>query len=305
MSGDDGAVRTEELGVTLGSHQVLDGLDLEVRGGEVLALLGPNGAGKTTTIRVLTTLLRPDRGRATVAGLDVVRDAGRVRELFAVTGQDTALDDRLTGAENLRLMARLNHLPRGDATARVDELIATFDLQEARDRLVRTYSGGMRRRLDLAASLLARPRVLFLDEPTTGLDPRSRQTVWTLVRDVAERGTTILLTTQYLEEADRLADRVAVLDGGRVVAQGTGGELKRGLGAAFVELVLADASELRIPTDGSVAHVREVLADVERRRLHVERWQLREPSLDEVFLALTGHGAPAQDKRAETTEVRR
>jgi ABC-2 type transport system ATP-binding protein len=284
---DGGTVRTDGLQVDFGRHRVLDGLDLEVSTGEVLALLGPNGAGKTTTIRVLTTLLRPTGGTATIAGLDVVRDARRVRELFAVTGQDAALDDRLTGAENLRLMARLQHLPRREAAARVDELIATFDLEEARGRLVRTYSGGMRRRLDLAVSLLARPRVLFLDEPTTGLDPRSRQTVWELVRDVAEQGTTILLTTQYLEEADRLADRVAVLDAGHVVAQGTGAELKRGLGAAFVELVLTDASEVRIPTDGSVGHVREVLADVERRGRDVDRWQLREPSLDEVFLALT------------------
>jgi ABC-2 type transport system ATP-binding protein len=293
----DAAVEVRGLEVAYGSTPVLRGLDLTVARGELFALLGPNGAGKTTTIKVLATLVRPTAGTARVAGHDVVTGARAVRERISMTGQYAAVDERLTGRENLAMMARLLHLPRRRVRPLVDETLARFDLTDAADRLAGKYSGGMRRRLDLAASLLGAPEVLFLDEPTTGLDPRSRQGLWEMIRDVAARGTTILLTTQYLEEADRLADTIAVLDGGTIVAQGTAAELKSGLGQAFVELVLADASEVRVPTDGSVAHVREVLADVERRGLDVERWQLREPTLDDVFLQLTGHTATTEEQK--------
>ncbi|MFC4554749.1 ABC transporter ATP-binding protein [Georgenia faecalis] len=288
-------VEARGLVVRFGSHRVLDGVDLTVPRGGVLALLGPNGAGKTTAVRVLTTVLRPQAGSARVAGADVVREAARVRERIGVTGQEAAVDGKLTGRENLLLMARLRGLTGRDARRRADALLEELDLVEAADRLVERYSGGMRRRVDLAASLLGEPEVLFLDEPTTGLDPRSRQTVWDLVRATAARGTSVLLTTQYLEEADRLADAVAVLDGGRIVAEGTAADLKGTVGEAFVELVLEDASTVRVPTDGSVTDVRRVLGDVLDRRLDVVRWQVRTPTLDEVFLELTAGertGAP-------------
>ncbi|MCL3860930.1 ATP-binding cassette domain-containing protein [Actinotalea sp. K2] len=293
----EAAIHATDLRMSYGTTRVLEGIDLDVRPGEVFAMLGPNGAGKTTTISILTTLLRPTHGSATIAGFDVAREPRRVREVISLTGQFAAVDSKLTGRENLLLMARLHHLPRRSVRGRADELLERFDLVAAADRLVGTYSGGMRRRLDLAISLVARPQVLFLDEPTTGLDPRSRQTVWDLVREVADDGTTTFLTTQYLEEADRLADRIAVIDEGRVVAEGTASQLKSGLGEAFVELVLADATQTRIPTDGSIEHVGEVLANIRRQGLDVQRWQVREPTLDEVFLALTGHRA------APTTDV--
>lgn len=296
---------------------VLDGLDLEVDEGTVLALLGPNGAGKTTTVRILSTLLRPDAGRATVAGLDVVADARRVRELISLTGQQVAVDDKLTGAENLAMMGHLAHLPRRAIRDRVEELLAAFDLTAAAGRRVGTWSGGMRRRLDLAAGLLTRPRVMYLDEPTTGLDPRSRQALWDVVRDVVAGGTSVLLTTQYLEEADRLAQRVALVDGGRVVAEGAPARLKREVGEAGVELDLASAADaarvaralgpvsvdgtrVRVPTDGSVAHVRSVLTTVEDTGVVPEHWAVRAPTLDDVFLALTGEsGAAERPARAE------
>ena len=308
---------------------VLDGVDVTLAEGEVLALLGPNGAGKTTTVRILTTLLRPDAGTATVAGHDVVRDAARVREVISLTGQYAAVDEKQTGRENLAMMGRLAHLPRRAVRGRVDDLLDAFDLADAADRRVGTYSGGMRRRLDLAAGLLARPRVMFLDEPTTGLDPRSRQTMWEVVRQVVADGTSLFLTTQYLEEADQLADRVALVDDGRVVAEGAPSGLKRRVGDAAVELTFAAADDarraagaldlpvtgepgaagearrpdgasgegpaagraLRVPTDGSVAHVRDVLAAVVATGVEPERWEVREPTLDDVFLALTGHTA--------------
>jgi ABC-2 type transport system ATP-binding protein len=225
------------------SPPVLDGLDLELEEGAVLALLGPNGAGKTTTVRILSTLLRPDAGRATVAGFDVVRDARRVREIISLTGQQVAVDDKLSGAENLTMMGHLAHLPRRVVRDRVAELLTVFDLADAASRRVITWSGGMRRRLDLAAGLLTRPRVMFLDEPTTGLDPRSRQALWDVVRGVVSDGTSVFLTTQYLEEADRLAQRVALVDGGRIVADGTPAQLKRDVGEAGVELTFASASD--------------------------------------------------------------
>jgi ABC-2 type transport system ATP-binding protein len=271
-----------------GDLTVLDGVDLDVGRGEVLALLGPNGAGKTTTVRILSTLLRPDGGTASVAGHDVVRDARAVRARISLTGQYAAVDELLTGEENLRLMARLAHLPRPVIRARVAELLALFDLEDAARRVVKTYSGGMRRRLDLAAGLLARPEVVFLDEPTTGLDPRSRNGLWDVIRDVVADGATVLLTTQYLEEADRLADCVAVIDHGRVIARGTPAELKSTVGSAHVELAVVGGPVERIATDGSVPDVRRILADVERRGLVVDRWAVHTPTLDDVFLELTG-----------------
>jgi ABC-2 type transport system ATP-binding protein len=284
-------IETRALRKAYGSTTVLTGVDLAVGRGQVLGLLGPNGAGKTTTVEVLSTLLRPDGGTATVAGHDVVREPDRVREAISLTGQYAAVDELLTGRENLRLMARLAHLPRAAGRARGDELLELFDLVEAADRLARTYSGGMRRRLDLAVGLLTRPAVLFLDEPTTGLDPRSRSDLWAVIRDVVADGATVLLTTQYLDEADALADRVAVLDHGRVIAQGTATELKGQVGAAHVELQLADGRAERVATDASVADVRRILADVEARRLPVESWRVATPTLDDVFLTLTGRPA--------------
>jgi len=270
-----------------GDLVVLDGVDLDVARGQVLALLGPNGAGKTTIVRILSTLLAPDAGTARVAGHDVLSDPTRVRAAISLTGQDVALDDLLTGEENMRLMARLAHLPRAEVRSRSAELLEQFGLTDAARRLVRTYSGGMRRRLDLAVSLLGRPQVLFLDEPTTGLDPRSRNELWDVIRGVVAAGATVLLTTQYLEEADQLADRVAVIDHGRIIAQGTADELKTAVGSAHVELVLRDGTVQRLATDGSVADVRRLLGDVELRRLDVAGWQVRTPTLDDVFLTLT------------------
>ncbi|WP_199422545.1 ATP-binding cassette domain-containing protein [Actinotalea solisilvae] len=276
-----------------GPTRVLAGMDLQVQRGSVVALLGPNGAGKTTTVHVLATLLRPDAGTVRVDGLDVTRDAAAVRHRIGLTGQYAALDPLLTGAENLRLMGRVAHLDPRAARRRCAELLELFDLVDARDRLVRTYSGGMRRRLDLAAGLLGRPALMVLDEPTTGLDPRSRNDLWQVIRDVVADGTTVLLTTQYLDEADQLADRVAVLDHGRVIAEGTAAALKRQVGEAHVELTLADGGRERVRTDGSVADVRRILADVEERLLAVEHWEVRAPTLDDVFLTLTGAPAPA------------
>ncbi|SMF15784.1 ABC-2 type transport system ATP-binding protein [Cellulosimicrobium cellulans J34] len=306
--------------------RVLDGVDLTLHRGEVLAVLGPNGAGKTTTVRILATLLRPDAGTATVAGHDVVRDAARVRGLISLTGQYAAVDEKQTGRENLAMMGRLAHLPRRVVRARVDDLLDAFDLAGAADRRVGEYSGGMRRRLDLAAGLLTRPQVMFLDEPTTGLDPRSRQTMWEVVRAVVADGTSLFLTTQYLEEADQLADRVALVDDGRVVAEGSPSDLKRRVGDARVELTFATSEEaarvgstwpgtdahatvpgpgpdvatsstLRVPTDGSVGHVRDVLAAVAATGAEPERWEVREPTLDDVFLTLTGHATRARAPR--------
>ncbi len=290
------AYTIEARGLTkaFGATPVLDGLDLAVEAGEVFALLGPNGAGKTTTVRILATLLTPDGGTARVAGHDVVTQARAVRAAIGLTAQEAAVDDLLTGAENLRMMARLRRAPR----ARAAELLERFDLADAGDRRVATYSGGMRRRLDIAMSLVARPQVLCLAEPTTGLDPRSRRAVWAAVTALAREGTTVLLTTQYLEEADRLADRIAVIDHGRVVAEGSAEALKARVGGETLELFFADAERLaaaeiaghadherltlRVAVDGPEA-VRRVLDAVDG----VERLELHRPSLDDVFLALT------------------
>jgi ABC-2 type transport system ATP-binding protein len=294
-------IEAEDLRKSFGAVPVLTGLDLQVRTGSVYALLGPNGAGKTTTVRILSTLLRPDGGRARVAGHDVAAAPHEVRRAISLTGQYAAVDEMLTGRENLRLMGTLRHLRRRAARHRADELLEQFDLVDARDRRVATYSGGMRRRLDLAMSIVSEPPVLFLDEPTTGLDPRSRRDVWHAVSRLSASGVTVLLTTQYLEEADRLADRIAVVDGGRVIAEGTAQELKSRVGSETVELFFADVEALgeaavtldgrpdlerlsvSVATDGSAASVRELIDSVDG----VQRLDLHRPTLDEAFLALT------------------
>jgi ABC-2 type transport system ATP-binding protein len=279
----------EATGVTksFGNVPVLSRLDLRAEAGSVVALLGPNGAGKTTTVRILATLTRADAGTVRVAGHDVAREPRKVREAISLTGQYAAVDELLTGRENLRMMARLRRLRGPAARRRTAELLERFDLVDARDRRVATYSGGMRRRLDLAMSLVSEPPVVFLDEPTTGLDPRSRRAMWAGVGELRDAGVTVLLTTQNLEEADRLADRVVVIDGGRVIAEGTAEELKARTGGETVVLHLADEGAIRVPTDGSAAAVRAVLDQMERRGVAVERLELQRPSLDDVFLTLT------------------
>jgi len=286
-------IEARGLRKAFGDTRVLDGLDLQVQRGEVFALLGPNGAGKTTTVRILSTLLAPDHGTARVAGHDVVREAKAVRSAISLTAQEAAVDGLLTGAENLRMMARLR---RVKDKRRVDALLEQFDLTDAANRRVETYSGGMRRRLDLAMSLIAHPQVIFLDEPTTGLDPRSRNAVWDAVKALADGGTTILLTTQYLEEADRLADRIAVLAQGQIAALGTADELKARIGRETVELFFDDEETanaatavlggLKLPVDGA-EDVRRILDDLADRGLPATRIALHKPTLDEVFLALT------------------
>ncbi len=307
------AVRVEGVFKRFGSTTALAGVDLVVPEGMVFGLLGPNGAGKTTLIRILATLLEPDAGRAELLGHDVVDDSASVRELFALTGQFAAVDELLTGRENLEMFGRLFRLSRTEASRRASELLDRFELADAADRTAKTYSGGMRRRLDLASSLLTQPRVLFLDEPTTGLDPRSRNEIWEIVRDLRREGTTILLTTQYLEEADQLADEIAVIDHGRVIAEGTGNELKDRVGGHILEVELADvrqrdaasAALLRIgcgqpEEDGrpdrltlpapreSLVLVEEAAAELRRAEIGVSEMGLRGPTLDDVFLQLTG-----------------
>jgi ABC-2 type transport system ATP-binding protein len=300
------AVTVSGLRKAYGRRVVLDGIDLEVDAGTTFALLGPNGAGKTTTVRILSTLIRFDSGSARVAGHDVVREPEAVRRNIGVTGQFSAVDDLLTGSENLSLMADLNHLPKPDSRKRVGELLERFDLVEAAGKPASTLSGGMRRRLDLAMTLIGRPRLIFLDEPTTGLDPRSRRLMWQTVRDLVAGGVTIFLTTQYLEEADQLADRIAVLDGGRLVAEGTPGELKRGVAGGHVRLQFAAAENLtaaadalggqrddeqlalRVPSDGGVPALRDLLARLDAAGVEVEDLSVHRPDLDDVFLALTG-----------------
>ncbi|MCX5377727.1 ATP-binding cassette domain-containing protein [Streptomyces sp. NBC_00091] len=305
MPTNDLALHARALTKSYGDTRVLDGLDLDVPRGAVLALLGPNGAGKTTTVRILATLTAPDSGTARVAGHDITGARALVRSRISLTGQFAALDDLQTGTETLRMMGRLTGLSPRDARARAGELLERFGLSEAADRLTRTYSGGMRRRLDLAASLVGRPEVLFLDEPTTGLDPRSRAELWDVVRELRTDGTTVLLTTQYLEEADRLADRVTVLDAGRVAAEGTPAELKARVAGHRLDLTLTgrDAYEalaaravhhapdeltLGLATDGSAAHVRALLDELDPDRTAVDRFTVRSATLDDVFLALTG-----------------
>jgi ABC-2 type transport system ATP-binding protein len=321
---DELAVEASGLEKSYGAVKVLAGVDLRVERGSVFALLGPNGAGKTTTVRILATLVRPDAGQARVAGFDVVRDRRRVRRAISLTGQYAAVDELQTGEENLRMMGRLSGLPGPRVRRRARELLERFGLADAGDRRVATWSGGMRRRLDLAASLVADPAVIFLDEPTTGLDPRGRQAIWQVVGDLAGAGVTVFLTTQYLEEADRLADRIAVIDGGRVVADGTAAQLKRRVAEQRLDLVLADAAAFQdaagrlgeravqrdagrltigVATDGSAAQVRALLDEVDPGRGAVERFAVHTATLDDVFLALTGRSAGQPEKEKETAGV--
>lgn len=304
----DLAIDVHGLRKRFGRTDVLTGLDLAVPGGSVFALLGPNGAGKTTTINILTTLVAPDAGVVRVAGRDVASDPRGVQQRIALTGQSAAVDEELTATENLVMLARLSGLGRRAAARRARELLARFDLEAAADRRVGTYSGGMRRRLDLALSLVVDVPVLFLDEPTTGLDARSRQALWAEIRALAEAGTTVFLTTQYLEEADVLADRIAVLDRGRVAAEGTADELKARIGGEVVELRTADGELLvELPTDGTVHGLRRAIDELDRTpqaRVDGVRIAVRRPSLDEVFLAITaaGEASAPEPSAAELVE---
>ncbi len=289
------AIDAHGLCKRFGSTEVLGGLDLAVPAGSIFALLGPNGAGKTTTVSILTTLVRPDAGTASVAGYDVVADAEEVRRRISLTGQSAAVDDVLNATENLLMMGRLSGLSRRAARRRANELLERFDLAAAAGRRLGAYSGGMRRRLDLALSLVLPLPVLFLDEPTTGLDTRSRQELWSVIRSLADEGTTVFLTTQYLEEADRLADRIAVLDRGRVVAEGTADQLKSRIGGDIVELRDGDGRLLReLPTDGTVHGLRAAIDEFDREVAAGTAGasvSIRRPSLDDVFLAITGDAA--------------
>lgn len=300
-------IETRGLRKSFGNHVVLDGIDLAVAEGTIFALLGPNGAGKTTMVQILSTLIRADGGEVRVGGNDVALEPDAVRAQIGVTGQFSAVDSLLTGEENLLLMASLHHLDRAERRRRATELLKRFELVEAARKLPATYSGGMRRRLDLAMTLVGNPRIIFLDEPTTGLDPRSRQTMWQIIRDLVAGGVTILLTTQYLDEADQLADQIAVLDQGKLVAQGTPAELKRRIPGGHIRLQLADASgfeaavrtlgevvrddealTLQIPTDGSVQSLKTVLDRLDSAAIAVNEVSLHTPDLDDVFFALTG-----------------
>jgi ABC-2 type transport system ATP-binding protein len=293
---------------SFGETAVLDGVDVTVAEGTIFALLGPNGAGKTTIVRILSTLIPADAGEVRVAGHDLRADPDGVRAAIGVTGQFSAVDELLTGEENLRLMADLNHLGPAAGRGRIAELLERFELVDAAHRPASTYSGGMRRRLDLAMTLVGSPRVIFLDEPTTGLDPRSRHTMWASIRDLAAARVTIFLTTQYLDEADHLADRIAVLDHGRIVAEGTADELKRRIPGGHVELQFAAPAALRaaaglldaasadddklilqVPSDGSVASLRRLLEQLDDARIDVEHFSIHTPDLDDVFFAVTGH----------------
>ncbi|WP_026400569.1 daunorubicin resistance protein DrrA family ABC transporter ATP-binding protein [Actinomadura rifamycini] len=321
----ENAILCEGVRKHYGDKRALDGFDLAVPAGTVYGLLGPNGAGKTTAVRILTTLVRPTGGRAEVAGVDVAAHPRRVRRRIGLAGQHAALDEVLTGRQNLRMFGRLFHLGRARAAARADELLERFDLVEAADKGIKEYSGGMRRRLDLAAAMILAPDVLFLDEPTTGLDPRARNEVWHSVRSLVEQGTTVLLTTQYLDEADRLAGRIAVLDRGRVIADDTPDGLKRLVGADRIEVVVRDPADLpaaaavvarvtaaepgvepatarvHAPVADGVAALTEAARTLQDDGVAVADIGLRRPTLDEVFLRLTGHPADDESETGTTT----
>jgi len=314
-------IAAQNVRKSFGDHVALDNVSLAAQEGTILALLGPNGAGKTTMVRILSTLIPADSGSMRVAGHDVVTDPDGVRAVIGVTGQFSAVDNLLTGAENLQLMADLRHLGRAAGRRRVAELLEQFDLANAAHKLLSTYSGGMRRRLDLAMTLVDQPRVIFLDEPTTGLDPRSRRTMWQIIRELAAAGVTILLTTQYLDEADQLADRIAVLDQGRIVAEGTPAELKSRIPGGHVQLHFADSRELhaaaellpaagpdqdqlalQVPADGTVDSLRDLLNELHEARIVVERLSIHTPDLDDVFFGVTGSHVSAQPYQDPTLQ---
>jgi len=311
---DEPAIAVTGLRRSFGDKVVLDGIDLSVSRGTIFALLGPNGAGKTTMVQILSTLLGADAGRVRVAGHDVARDPDKVRAAIGVTGQYSAVDKLLTGEENLLLMADLQHLDKARARQRTAELLSRFDLADAAGTMVATYSGGMQRRLDLAMTLIGEPQIIFLDEPTTGLDPRGRRTMWQIVRDLAARGVTIFLTTQYLEEADQLADHIALLDHGRIIAEGTADELKRLIPGGHIELRFGEPAELasaalalearstdeqdltlQVVSDGSVRALRELLARLDDQSIEIGALSVHTPDLDDVFLALTGSSDTDKD----------
>jgi ABC-2 type transport system ATP-binding protein len=316
---ENDAIVIKNLTKSFKKLKVLEGINLTVKRGTMLALLGPNGAGKTTTVRILSTLLKPDGGEVSVNGFDVVRQADNVRSTIGLTGQYAAIDEYLTGRENLVMMGRLYHLSVKDSVRRAEELLEQFDLKDAAERAAKTYSGGMRRRLDLAASLVATPPIIFLDEPTTGLDPRSRLAMWKVIENLMRDGATILLTTQYLEEADKLADRIAVIDHGKVIAEGTADELKNRVGKNRLELVISrvenlnqaqsvigivgtvinnDEKLLTVPIEGAVKDVKNILDRLEKANIDIESMSLHKPTLDDVFLNVTGHD-PVKDVKTK------
>jgi ABC-2 type transport system ATP-binding protein len=306
------AIQANNLVKKYGEVIALDGLSLEVEQGTVFGLLGPNGAGKTTTVRVLTTLLSPDSGTAIVDGVDVLNDPVHAREIMGLSGQNASVDENLTGIENLIMLGRLFRLPKKEAVIRAHDLLERFNLNDAAKRIVKTYSGGMRRRLDLAASLIANPNILFLDEPTTGLDPRSRLMMWDVIQNLVNEGTTVLLTTQYLEEADQLAKKIAVIDKGKVIAQGSADELKTQVGGERIEVVVSpsqtqaaaqalqsmssgkvvvEGEHVQVPVSGGGVKVVEAVRALDIAKVEIKEIQLRRPTLDDVFLSLTGHHA--------------
>jgi ABC-2 type transport system ATP-binding protein len=319
-------ITVDGLKKSYGKLTVLDGIHFKLKRGTIQALLGPNGAGKTTIVKILSTLLDADAGKATIEGYDVVKNADEVRSRIGLTGQYAAVDEYLTGEENLEMMGRLYRLSRADSKRRSQELLALVDLVDASKRPVRTYSGGMKRRLDLAMSLIANPPVIFLDEPTTGLDPRSRMAIWDMIKELAKNGTTILLTTQYLEEADILADNIVVIDGGKVIAEGTADELKAKVGSDRVEVVVGKNSSFEkacglvndstlqadpdnrtfsVASKGGIKKLKEVLLVLEGGKINVESVNLQRPTLDDVFLTLTGHAATKEETDADKSKGRK
>jgi len=323
---DDNVIVVKGLRKSFRNVTVLEGIDFSVKRGTVFALLGPNGAGKTTTVKILSTLLLPDDGQVLINGLDVVKEAGKVHSLIGLTGQYAAVDENLTGRENLHMIGRLYHLSRADVRRRSQELLELFDLVEASDRPVKTYSGGMRRRLDLAVSLIASPPIIFLDEPTTGLDPRSRLIMWDIIKQLVAAGTTILLTTQDMDEADFLADRIVVIDGGKIIAEGTSDELKQRVGSEHLEVKIANGDSfeaarrvfegdgvyldsqnriISLAVESGVQQLKQVLSRLDEAGVGVENVSFRRPTLDDVFLTLTGRmtgDQPSPDGEAQKPE---